>query len=67
MSQTETAEAKPITAFVLIPFTDADGKHKVGEKVDFAREDKDGVDRLIDYGVLSKTPPPAEDPAQAQG
>ena len=66
MSDTETkaSTAKPITAYVVTQYTDASGKHEVGDEVQFPREDKEGVLRLIDYGVLSKTPP-KDEPTQA--
>lgn len=47
--------------YVTIPYTDADGKHEVGEEVEFAAEDKEGVARLIDYGIVSKTAPKDDD------
>lgn len=52
-------------AFVAIQYTDADGKHDVGDEVEFDltksdTDTKEGFERLFDYGILSKTPPKDE-------
>jgi hypothetical protein len=48
-------------AYVAIPYSDSTGSHAVGEEVTFDPKDKEGVNTLIDYGVLSKNPPESSD------
>lgn len=55
-------------AYVAIEYTDASGKHDVGEEVEFKPEDKEGVTTLIDYGIISRTKPePVTETGQKQG
>lgn len=45
-------------AYVAIPYTDAEGKHEVGEEVEFPRdtdEQKLAFDTMLRYGLISKT------------
>ena len=55
-------------AYVVIPYSDSTGKHQPGEEVQFNPEDKEGVNTLIAYGVLSRSQPePTTDAGQKQG
>lgn len=55
-------------AYVTTPYTDSTGKHDVGEEVEFAPEDKEGVNTLINYGILSRSQPePKAESGQKQG
>lgn len=47
-------------AYVATEYTDAEGKHEVGQEVEFARdtdEQKASFDTLLRYGIISKNPP----------
>lgn len=47
-------------AYVATEYTDAEGKHEVGQEVEFPRdtdEQKLSFDTLLRYGIISKTPP----------
>lgn len=54
-------------AYVATPYTDSTGKHEVGEEVQFKPEEKDGVETLINYGILSKTAPEPADSSKRTG
>lgn len=46
-------------AYVATEYTDSTGKHVVGEEVQFEPSEREGVETLINYGILSKTAPEA--------
>lgn len=47
-------------AYVVTPYSDSTGKHDVGEEVEFTPEEKEGVNTLINYGILSRSKPEPE-------
>lgn len=52
-------------AYVAIEYTDANGKHEPGEQVTFDPSEREGVETLINYGILSRTEPKSDDEAEA--
>jgi hypothetical protein len=56
-------------AYVAVPYEDAEGRHEVGDEVEFSRksdQEKENFDRLIEYGIITTSKAQVEEALEDQ-